>query len=79
VAHGYVELVPDPADGRAKRYVPTAPGYALLAACQDIVTSYERWLEGVVGPEGLIRLRAILTTIVEGNTAPPETADPVDP
>jgi DNA-binding MarR family transcriptional regulator len=79
VAHGYVELVPDPADGRAKRYVPTAPGYALLAACQDIVTGYERWLEGVVGPEGLIRLRAILTTIVEGNTAPPETADPVDP
>ncbi len=78
VAQGYVELVPDPADGRAKRYVPTAQAYTLLAACEDIVTRYERWLEGVVGVDGLVRLRAILTTIVEGNTRPSEAAEPLD-
>jgi DNA-binding MarR family transcriptional regulator len=67
VTAGYAELVPDPSDGRAKHYVPTAAAYALLAECQDIVTAYEQWLEDVVGPDGLVALRAILTTIVEGN------------
>ena len=67
VTAGYAELVPDPSDRRAKHYVPTAAAYALLAECQDIVTAYEQWLEDVVGPDGLVALRAILTTIVEGN------------
>ena len=64
--------------GRAKRYVPTTQAYTLLAACEDIVTRYERWLEDVVGADGLVRLRAILTTIVEGNTRPSEAAEPLD-
>jgi DNA-binding MarR family transcriptional regulator len=78
VAQGYAELVPDPADRRAKRYVPTARAYTLLAACEEIVANYERWLEGVVGADGLVRLRAVLLTIVEGNTAPARAADPLD-
>jgi DNA-binding MarR family transcriptional regulator len=63
VARGYVELVPDPTDGRAKLYVPTQRGFTLLAACEGIVDGYEAWLNGVVGPEAVEHLRRTLLTI----------------
>lgn len=63
-ATGYVRLVGDPSDGRAKLYVPTGEAYTLLAVCEGVVDRYERWLEGVVGPDGVAQLRRTLLAIV---------------
>jgi DNA-binding MarR family transcriptional regulator len=63
-ARGYVELRPDPTDGRAKLYFPTASGETLLASCERIVDAYEKWLNGVLGNDGVVRLRRALAEIV---------------
>jgi DNA-binding MarR family transcriptional regulator len=65
VARGYLELHPDPTDGRAKLYLPTASGYELLASCELIVEAYEKWLNGVLGESGVAQLRHALTEIVD--------------
>lgn len=62
---GYVELRPDPTDRRAKLYLTTAPGRKLLAACQDVVVSYESWLADVIGADGLDHFRSTLTAIID--------------
>ncbi len=62
---GYLELRPDPSDRRAKLYLTTAPGRRLLAACQDVVADYESWLAGVIGTDGIDRLRSTLTAIID--------------
>jgi DNA-binding MarR family transcriptional regulator len=63
-ARGYLELHPDPSDGRAKLYLPTARGYQLLASCEIVVDAYEKWLNGVLGESGVAQLRHALTEIV---------------
>jgi DNA-binding MarR family transcriptional regulator len=65
VARGYLELHPDPRDGRAKLYRPSPKGDELFEACVGIVTEYEAWLEGVLGDDGVDRLRAALQAIVD--------------
>jgi DNA-binding MarR family transcriptional regulator len=65
VARGYLELEPDPTDGRAKLYRPTAAGSRALAAGAAIVGGYENWLDDLLGADGVARLRTALTTIVE--------------
>ncbi|MFI5733038.1 MarR family winged helix-turn-helix transcriptional regulator [Kribbella sp. NPDC051587] len=65
VRRGYVELQPDPTDGRAKLYVVTADGGRLLRACRDVVVDYDSWLQGLVGAEAIAQLRSILATIIE--------------
>jgi DNA-binding MarR family transcriptional regulator len=62
---GYVVIEPDPSDGRAKLYVLTPRGWALLAAAETVVTGYEAWLDRMLGPDAIARLRRALTTIVE--------------
>jgi DNA-binding MarR family transcriptional regulator len=62
---GYLSLRPDPDDGRAKLYLPTARGYRLLASCTRIVDDYEKWLDGVLGGDGVASLRRALIAIVE--------------
>jgi DNA-binding MarR family transcriptional regulator len=66
---GYLELDADPSDGRAKLYTTTAAGAALLTSCAEIVVGYEAWLDAVLGPRGIERLRAALLAIVDHGTA----------
>ena len=61
--NGYLRLVPDPDDRRAKLYVPTERGLELLSACAHIVADYERWLDGIVGPDPVAQLRRTLFKI----------------
>lgn len=64
VDRGYLTLGPDPTDRRAKLYVPTADGRRLLGACGIVVDAYERWLDGILGEDGVATLRQSLTEIV---------------
>jgi len=65
VTRGYLELEPDPTDGRAKLYRPTPAGSRVLAAGAAIVGGYENWLDDMLGTDGVAQLRIALTTIVE--------------
>lgn len=65
VTCGYLELRGDPTDRRAKLYVPTEQGVALLASCAEVVAAYETWLDGVLGPGTVGELRTTLTAIVD--------------
>lgn len=65
VQRGYLELQPDPTDGRAKLYVVTRTGRRLLSACQDVVVDYEAWLLESVGADAVSQLRTTLATIIE--------------
>ncbi|WP_346234030.1 MarR family winged helix-turn-helix transcriptional regulator [Parafrigoribacterium mesophilum] len=62
---GYVTLGPDATDGRAKLYVPTEAGWALLAIAEQVVIGYEKWLDQMLGQDAIDQLRRILTTIVD--------------
>lgn len=64
VTRGYLELLLDPTDGRAKLYVPTSQGLALLSSCAEVVSDYETWLDGVLGTGTVTELQQILQTIV---------------
>ncbi|WP_373873930.1 MarR family winged helix-turn-helix transcriptional regulator [Virgisporangium ochraceum] len=63
VDRGYLTLGPDPTDRRAKLYVPTADGRRLLGACRIVVDAYEKWLDGVLGRDGVAALRRSLDEI----------------
>jgi DNA-binding MarR family transcriptional regulator len=64
VARGYLELHPDPTDGRAKLYRPTTSGRQLLASCAIVVDAYEQWLNDTLGEGGVVQLRHALHEIV---------------
>ena len=64
--HGYVERVPDPADGRAKLVRSTPRGEEIYAIARDFVTEIEaEWTERL-GEEKIRRLREILLEINQG-------------
>jgi len=59
-AHGYVERVPDPADGRAKLVRATDRGREVFAVARELVAEVDARLEARLGPAKLQRLRALL-------------------
>jgi DNA-binding MarR family transcriptional regulator len=67
VSRGYLTLVPDLTDGRAKLYNHTDRGLTLLAACAHVVNEYETWLDNALGTEAVIQLRQSLTMILSAD------------
>ena len=59
-AHGYVERVPDRADGRAKLVRATARGREVFALARELVAEIDRRLEDRLGAAKVRRLRALL-------------------
>ncbi|MGV0793295.1 MarR family winged helix-turn-helix transcriptional regulator [Mycolicibacterium sp. XJ1819] len=60
---GYVERVPDPADGRAKIVRYTGRGRALIADAAAIGEQLNAELEAIVGADRLAELRSTLADI----------------
>ena len=58
--NGYLERVPDPADGRAKLVRTTARGKEVFAIVREVVGEIEGRIEAALGPAKLARLRALL-------------------
>lgn len=59
-AHGYVERVPDPDDGRAKLVRATDRGREVFAVVREFVADVEARLEERMGAERIRQLRALL-------------------
>lgn len=74
VATGYVERVPDPADGRVKRLVLTARCRELLARGHEFHTDFERRMVAELGEERVTALREVLTAIVDRSDSPDSLA-----
>lgn len=64
-AIGYVERVPDPADGRAKLVRPTAKGRAGVEEARRAATEIERDIAELMGEQRLEELKALLTELHE--------------
>jgi len=73
-AHGYVEVAPDPGDGRAKRVALTGRGWAAVDLGERVISEYDRWLAAAVGADQVARLRETLYRIVA--TPPQRDRDP---
>lgn len=58
--HGYVERVPDPADGRAKLVRTTARGREVFALVREFVAEVDARLLDRLGPAKLQQLRTLL-------------------
>lgn len=64
IRDGYIERVPDPDDGRAKRIVLTARGEAGMAEGDRVIAALEERYADVLGADDLETLRALLRRIV---------------
>jgi DNA-binding MarR family transcriptional regulator len=62
-AHGYVRRVPDPADGRAKRVLPTERGLDVIAVAQSVAPEVEAQLTRLIGANRMQALRDDLEAI----------------
>ena len=63
--HGYVERIPDPADGRAKLVRATRRGREVYAVARQFVAELEqRWTEQI-GDRKMRQLRRLLTELNE--------------
>ena len=62
---GYVERRADPADRRAKRVHLTEKGRSTRAAAAQAVTDMEARLEALLGHAAYVRLRAMLTQVID--------------
>jgi len=58
--HGYVERVPDPADGRARLVRATPRGLEVFALARAEVADVGAYLDARLGPAKVRRLRALL-------------------
>ena len=58
--HGYVERVPDPADGRARLVRATDQGRAVFAIAREVVAEIDAELDARMGADRVAQLRALL-------------------
>lgn len=59
-AHGYVERIPDPTDGRARLVRATARGRDVFAIARELVDEIDRELAETMGAQKVHRLRGLL-------------------
>ncbi len=64
--HGYVERVPDPADGRAKLVRATARGGEVFAIAREFVVELEGEWTAMLGEAKMRRLRELLEELNAG-------------
>ena len=69
-AHGYLRRVPDPADRRAKRVLPTERGLEVIAVAQGLVPEVEDRLTSLIGADRMQALREDLEAIRRAVTPP---------
>lgn len=62
---GYVERVPDPADGRAKLVRPTERGHAAVAEARRAAAEIEREWTALLGERKMKQLRTLLVELHE--------------
>ena len=79
VTAGYVERVPDPADGRARPLHLTARGRAALATARRFHTDFERRLAGEHGLDRVATVRAVLAGHLDQAGAETELARSLRP
>lgn len=79
VAAGYVERVPDPADGRARPLHLTPRGRAALATVRRFHADFERRLAGEHGLDQVATVRAVLAGYLDRAGAEPELARSLRP
>ena len=58
--HGYVERVPDPADGRAKLVRATARGRQVYAIVRELIVELDARLDERMGAAKVAQLRELL-------------------
>ena len=58
--HGYVERVPDPADGRAKLVRATARGREVYAIVRELIAELDARLDERMGAAKVAQLRELL-------------------
>jgi DNA-binding MarR family transcriptional regulator len=63
--HGYVERVPDPADGRAKLVRATTRGRAVYAIAREVIAEIEREWTAELGAKKMRQLRRLLEELNE--------------
>lgn len=61
---GYVEVVPDPSDGRARLVRLTGSGWKGVEIAESVITRFDAWLEDRLGAEAVTKLRATLGQII---------------
>jgi DNA-binding MarR family transcriptional regulator len=64
-AHGYVERVPDPADGRAKLVRTTPRGHEVFATVRGFIADMDARLDARMGEAKVRELRALLEELGE--------------
>ena len=74
--HGYVERVPDPADGRAKLVLPTDRGRDVVAVAQSLTPELDERMVALLGAHRVAALRADLDAVRQTDWSAGRTADP---
>ncbi|MFF5205643.1 MarR family winged helix-turn-helix transcriptional regulator [Streptosporangium sp. NPDC000396] len=74
VAAGFVERVPDPADGRMRRLRLTDHCRSLMAVAREFHAEVERRLAAEFGTEHIAVVRQVLNAIVDRNESPDSLA-----
>jgi DNA-binding MarR family transcriptional regulator len=65
-SHGYVERVPDPADGRAKLVRATAKAGEVYEIVQEVIVEIDREWTQLLGKRKMAELTELLTELNEG-------------
>jgi DNA-binding MarR family transcriptional regulator len=68
---GYIKLVPDPEDGRAKIARYTAKGKKLLVAIVSAIEETETAVANAIGPAQTDALKATLARLLSAQASPP--------
>jgi DNA-binding MarR family transcriptional regulator len=61
---GYLEIVPDPTDGRAQLVRLTEQGWGVVRAASTAIDAFDAWLDSLIGKDQVRDMRSTLETIL---------------